>query len=112
MTNKEQLLYLIEYYHNGEYRVNDFTSQFEKIYESTITTSELSDFEDKLLKQIWDIVIYFSPYPEDRSVWKGFTSEEAVRKKVNEIYPKLLEYYKVENLKTIIFKYNLGDEFT
>lgn len=94
MTSKEQLLYLIEYYHNGEYRINDFTSQFEKIYDSTNTTSEFSNFEDKLLKQIWDMVIYFSPYPEDHRLWKGYTSEEDVREKVNEIYTKLLEYYK------------------
>ena len=91
MNAKEQLYYLLEHYHIGNYTTDVFADEFSRIYELELDYEALSNREYILMKELSEIAGRFSLPEEDLAIPSAFFGENDVRKKAEEIYLKLAE---------------------
>lgn len=78
MSEKEQLYYAIKLFLNNKYSVKEFCSNFEVIYNLELDKSSLNDKESKVFKELFEKVVYYNEFPDERKTWPGFTSEEDI----------------------------------
>ena len=91
MEPKKQLYYLLEHYFAGEYTTQIFADEFSRIYNLELDYRVLSDFERKLMKELMEVTVHFSPFEEDFHRHPGLLSNERdVKKKATEVYFALL----------------------
>ena len=87
MTIKEQLYYLIEKYHSGEYDTKTFAEQFEIIYCLEGNEAGLSNKEYKLFSELSKITGRYSSFEEDQKSYPGvYYTDEDVKTKAEEIF--------------------------
>lgn len=84
MNKQEELYYLIRAFLKNEYKIKDFCSNFERIYNLELDKKTLSNKESRVFKLLFDKVAYYSPIPEDRKNWPGFVDEDSIHKAITE----------------------------
>ena len=90
MTTKEQIYYLLEHYHNGNYATDTFVDEFYRIYSIEMDYDLLVDRERELLAELAEFTELYSPFEEDFETYP-FRNEKEVKQKATEIYLKLIE---------------------
>ena len=87
MTVKEQLYYLIEKYHVGEYDTMTFADQFDIIYAHQSDEANLEQEEHELFYDLFRIVGRYSPFEEDHQKYPGvYYTDEDVKTKAEEVF--------------------------
>ena len=90
MDAREQLIYLLKKYYEGEYETSIFADEFSRIYDLETDYSLLSEQEDQLMGELSEIVGRFSPYEEDLKIPNAYFNEEDVKKKATDVYFQLV----------------------
>lgn len=89
MDSREQLLYLLKKYYEGEYETLTFADEFSRIYDLETDYSKLSSNEHKLFKALSIVTGRFSPFEEDLQIPNAYFSEEDVKKEATKVYLQL-----------------------
>ena len=90
MSGKEKLMYLLEHYQKGNYATVTFTDEFDRIYNFETDDDSLSSEEERLMGELAIITSRFSEFEEDLKIPNMYFSEKDVKRKVKEIYSKLI----------------------
>jgi hypothetical protein len=77
-----RLLGLIEMALADAISVQDFCDRFETIYNLELDKSDLRPDEAPVLKAVFDKIVWYSPFPEERAKIPHYIGEEDVKKAV------------------------------
>ena len=88
MDPKEQLYYLLEHLYKGNYTIDVFADEFDRIYFLELDDDLCTDEERKLFLEVGEIVKLYSPYESDRKLYPYYTDED-VKQIATEVYLKL-----------------------
>jgi hypothetical protein len=69
---------LLREFREGLLRTEDFCSQFEHAYNLELDKAELSERERLAFAPLFEVVVWFSPFPEERAQIPNYRSEEDV----------------------------------
>jgi hypothetical protein len=58
--------------------VGEFCAVLEQLFNFELDDTDLSAHEDTVLGQLFDEVVLYSPFPDDRARYPGYRSEEDV----------------------------------
>ncbi len=89
MSQKEQLLYLIEGLLNKSYAVDIFCNEFTRIYNLEINYDDLTEKENQYFGELCEISARFSNNKEDMKIPKIYSSEEEIVTKAKDIIKEL-----------------------
>lgn len=88
-NDKRRLYWLIDQYLSGKINETTFCDDFHDILVNEMYYEGLTDIEYKTFSDLSDVSQRFSEYEEDFKLWKGFVSEEELRRKIIETKEKL-----------------------
>ena len=95
MTIKEQLYYLLEKYHDGEYDTKTFADQFDYIYAHGSDEANFIQEEHELFYGVFRIVGRHSPFKDDHEKYPGvYYTDEDVRKIAEDVFWKTRKFRK------------------
>lgn len=60
-------------------RPEDFCAQFERVFNFEIDRSMIPQSKLAALEELFDDVVYYSPFPKDRVDYPGYRDEVAIR---------------------------------
>ena len=78
-TSSELLHKLLNDYLGGSIDTALFCSNFEQAFNFDVNRRELTAVENAAFKRLFDEVVYFSPFPEERAEVPTYRSEEQIR---------------------------------
>ena len=91
MKKRQLLYYLIEGLFLKRYDVKTFCEEFEAIFYPDIPSEELTADELRIFETLGDIVVRFSPYPDDLENYSGiYKSAADIENAVNAAYNQLV----------------------
>jgi hypothetical protein len=80
LSSGSKLLHkLVAEYLGGKIDTARFCSDFEQTYNFDVGSHELTAKEDAIFARLFNEVVYFSPYREDRVIIPQYRSEEQIR---------------------------------
>ena len=74
----ERLVRLIRNVCDGEIEVREFCKEFEYLWNFEREASEMAGMEKQRLKRVFDVVTWYSPYPDEQKRIPGYRDEAAV----------------------------------
>jgi hypothetical protein len=77
--SRDDLLRLIESFLGGSLEVRDFCSRFETGFNFGVDYSKLSESDLKRFEWLFNEVVLFSEFPDDRAAYPGYRDETAIR---------------------------------
>ena len=89
MSEKDQLYWAIKAFLKGEYQVKEFCSNFERIYNLELDKKVLTDNEKQTFEELFNTVVYYSQFPEDRKNYSGYKDEQDIQKAVEKAAKEL-----------------------
>lgn len=82
--NKEKIYYLLRAYTRGEYDVRTFCDVFEETFYHEVDSEDLTLRELKVLSELGEKLVRFSPYEEDLEKYPGvYYGCEEIDKEIN-----------------------------
>lgn len=78
-TGIEKLYWLIRLYLSDHHDVRTFCREFETTYNLEIDKSQLSAQERTVFAELFNKVIFYSPFPEEIKVYPAYQSAEQIR---------------------------------
>lgn len=78
ITPRDHLQALIEQLLRGDDDVATFCAEFEQAYNLGLDHSSLSESEAREFGALFDVVVWYSPFPEERAEIPNYKSEEDV----------------------------------
>ena len=91
MTKRQRLYYLIEGLFLKQYDVKTFCEEFEAIFYPDSPSEELTADELRIFETLGNIVVRFSPYPDDLENYPGiYKSATDIENAVNVAYNQLV----------------------
>jgi hypothetical protein len=78
-TGKEKLYWLIRLFVSDHHNIRTFCSEFEKTYNFEVDDAELSAQERTVFAELFNKVIYNSPFPEEIKIYPAYQSAEQIR---------------------------------
>ena len=91
MSPREQIIYLLKHYYDGNYEVDTFAEEFYRIYNFEVNDCELSQRERSLLFEVFTVVSRFSPHKEDLKATNTYFGEQIVKEKATRAYLELFK---------------------
>lgn len=80
MLNKQHYLYkLLTLLNDGQIDVAEFCFEFERAWNFDIDKKELSEYESQIYNAIFDKIVWYSPFPEEREEIPNYIGEKEVR---------------------------------
>jgi hypothetical protein len=76
------LLEIIDAFCADRLSVQDFCERYETTFNLEINKEELDPHARIAFQELFDVVIWYSPYPQDRREYHGYEDEQAVKKAV------------------------------
>lgn len=89
MDTREKLVNLMRQVRRKELRIDEFCREYESTWNFELQPGEAGDREAELLKAVFDVVVLFSPYEEERERYPGYKSEAAVLGAVDQALQEL-----------------------
>jgi hypothetical protein len=89
MSEKDQLYWAIKAFLKGQYPVKEFCSNFERIYNLELDKKVLTDTEKQAFDELFNTVVYDSPFPEERKNYAGHKDEQDIQKAVEKAAKEL-----------------------
>ncbi len=86
---RRRLVDLLTGVSNGDLGVSEFCEEFEYCWNFERRSDDLSSLEKGRLKKVFDIVVWYSPYENERERIKGYKDEEAVLSVAKEVLEAL-----------------------
>lgn len=80
---RTRLYALIERLCEGAASVEEFCSQFERTYNFEIDKAQLSDAESSAFSALFDKIVWYSPFPEERKKIPNYLGEKDILAAVN-----------------------------
>lgn len=81
---RTRLYILMERLREGATTVEEFCSQFEKTYNLDLDKAQLSDTESIAFSALFDKIVWYSPFPEERQKIPNYLDEKDILAAVNE----------------------------
>ncbi|MGH8437405.1 MAG: hypothetical protein ACRERX_23760 [Pseudomonas sp.] len=75
-----QLSSVIRAFLEGELNEKDFSERFERLYNLEVDRTTLSPEVANLFEDLFNEVVLYSPFEEDRKKYAGYRDERAIRK--------------------------------
>ncbi|HEU4881031.1 MAG TPA: hypothetical protein VFT45_02265 [Longimicrobium sp.] len=72
------LAHAIMQYRSGDLTTVEFCATYECLYNLEIDKDSLSPVHRSIFQQLFDDVIWYSPFPEDRARYPGYRDEIAI----------------------------------
>ncbi len=89
MTEKEQLLYLINGVLNGSYDIKTFCSEFTRIYDLEVDYEQLSEKEHNEFRDLCEMTGRFSDDDEELKIPNMYCSKQNILDKARYVKQKL-----------------------
>ena len=70
---------LIQGYLTGERTTEDFAARFETAFNLELDQETISQEEQAILQELFDEVVWYSPFPDERDQYPGYRDEAAIR---------------------------------
>jgi CRISPR/Cas system CSM-associated protein Csm2 small subunit len=77
-TARDKLVALLKEYANGR-DTQEFCSAYEHTFNFEIDQGELTDNEFRIFQTVFDEVVLYSPFEDDRARYPGYRDEHAIR---------------------------------
>lgn len=84
MSKKDQLYYVLKTFLKGEYQTTDFCDNYERIYNLELDKKVLNTVEKESFEKLFNTVVYFSEFPEDRKKYSGYKNENDIQEAAEE----------------------------
>ena len=96
MNKKEQLYYLFETYHQGNYDLETFCDELLQIlyYESN-AINELEIEEREQFEALAGVAKRYSPFEEDRKIYSWYIGEDIINEAIDHAYSVLVKKEKL-----------------
>ena len=78
-TGSQQLRKLLDDYLGGKLKTETFCRDVEVAYNDAIDTSALTVAEQPIFERLFDVVVWFSPFPEERAKIPNYRNEEQIQ---------------------------------
>jgi hypothetical protein len=75
---KARLLQYLDLFLKGKMAVGTFCGNFEPVYNLELDKTALSSIEAKAFSDLFEIVVWYSPFKEEREKIKNYVGEEEV----------------------------------
>lgn len=75
---------LISSYLSDSINAEAFCGAFEQLYNMEIDKSELSSLEDTVFRALFDKIVWYSPFPDERKQIPNYIGDEEVRRAVQD----------------------------
>ncbi|HKP75839.1 MAG TPA: hypothetical protein VJT67_09880 [Longimicrobiaceae bacterium] len=85
-TARDKLVALLEEYANGR-DTQEFCSAYEHAFNFEIDQGALPDSELRIFQTVFDEVVLYSPFEDDRAKYPGYRDEQAIRNVVAHALP-------------------------
>lgn len=85
----ETLKSIIRSYLEGELSDENFCARYERFYNLEAERATLEPREAVLFEELFNEVVLFSPIPADRTRYRGYRDERAIRKVVLRVWTAL-----------------------
>jgi hypothetical protein len=83
-TARERLHRLLDAYARRDIPIADFCSSFETIYNLELDVHELTAPEARAFRAVFERVVWYSPFPEERAAIPNYVGEDEVAASVAE----------------------------
>ncbi|RVU42815.1 hypothetical protein EA187_15000 [Lujinxingia sediminis] len=91
MGNEKNLINLMEAVLSENISVERFRGQYENFWNFELETDNLSTIECKVFEEVFDVVVWYSPFPEERAQIPNYVDEATVLRAVEDALSKLCE---------------------
>jgi hypothetical protein len=81
---RHRIYRLIRDFRDGRLSTEDFCSQFERTFNLELDKAELSEKEETAFSTLFEVVVWFSPFPEERMKVPNYRGEDDVSRAVAE----------------------------
>ena len=88
-----RLYALIELLKKGEMKIGDFCEQFETTYNLEVDKSELDPTESTAFSKLFDKVVWYSPFPDERAEIPSYLGEAEILQAVSDAEKALAAIY-------------------
>lgn len=78
-TSRERLYWLISLFKGGQLSTDAFCREFERSYNFELNKADLSPQEGSAFAALFDKVVWFSPFPEERARIPNYLGEEEIQ---------------------------------
>lgn len=86
---KSKLYSLLADFREGQLATVDFCDQFEKTYNFDLDKKILTPAEAEFFSALFEKVIWYAPYPEERAEIPNYIGEDEIRRAVDRLPDKL-----------------------
>lgn len=83
ISSRERLYLLLSNVHEEKMSVRDFCQQFETTYNLQLSKAALSEAEKHIFSELFDKVVWYSPFPLERKSIPHYLGEEEILMAVN-----------------------------
>lgn len=87
--SRQILTELIASFREEELSVQEFCSRYENAFNFQISKDQLEQKERSAFQQLFDEVVLYSPFPEDRKEYRGYRDEQAIRQAASQAWSQL-----------------------
>jgi hypothetical protein len=94
---RERLYWLIDEYKNGHLDTQGFCTEFERTYNLEVKKEQLLEGERYAFGRLFDKVVYYSPFSEERSRVPNYLGDDEIRAAVEEALVELHQGPKAAN---------------
>lgn len=82
-SSRDRLYLLVSSVHEGKMSVRDFCQQFETTYNLQLSKEALSEAEMRIFAELFDKVVWYSPFPLERQAIPHYLGEKEIMMAVN-----------------------------
>ena len=87
---RAKLVMLLDGLISGSLSTSEFCENYEHTWNFELKRGELEPREAEIFNAVFDIVVWYSPYPEDRKAYPGYKNEETILRSVHEARSKIV----------------------
>lgn len=88
-SSRDRLYLLMSGVHEGKMSVREFCQQFETTYNLQLSKEALSEAEKSIFAELFDKVVWYSPFPLERQTIRHYLGEDEIMTAVNGAMAKL-----------------------
>ena len=89
MDEQKSLLMLVDSFLEGKMKCQKFCDRFEHQWNFEIGGEDMNEQVLDLFNQLFDVVVWYSPFPKDRQDYPGYLDQDQVKEKVRTLREQL-----------------------
>ena len=89
MESRDRIYWLIDEYKSGNIDTQTFCTEFERLYNFELKKDLLLKVERQAFSRLFDRVVYYSPFPDERARIANYLGEDDIRAAVDDAFAEL-----------------------